>query len=347
MTDRPAAPGSTLDTHLDSRVALLDWLVFVALAGMWGSSFLFIKLALDDGLGPLSVVAYRLWIGAVVLLVVARLTGSRLPRDRGVLASLALVGLINIAIPFTLIHWSEQYIDSALAAILNGLVPLFTIGIAAMLLHDEPITVSRLLGIVVGFGGAVVLLSRDLGPAPGTDAILGLLGQLAVVLASFFYAMSSVTIRRRFGGRALVDDPQRGARPMNPVETALPQVVLAGIVVTAFAIVLEWLPGRAAVPPTLLAWFSVAWLGTFGSALAYVFFYRLLSSWGATRSTLVTYAMPVVGLVLGVLILDERVDLQVLAGTALIIGGIALVNSPIGQRRLYGRGTSTAPIARE
>lgn len=322
----------------------IDWLVFLLLAFMWGSSFMFIKIALETGMGPLTVVTYRLLIGAAVLLVLLRLTGARLPSDPRTVATIAAVGLINIVIPFTLIHWSEQYIDSALASILNGLVPLFAIVIAAIALHDEPITVNRLVGLLIGFAGAVVLLSRDLGAGPAADSTMSLLGQLAVVAASASYALSAVTMRKLFSGKNLVDDPVRGPRPLNPIEIALPQVVLGAAIVVTLAGILEWgQPGAPVLPPDLLAWFSVAWLGLFGSALAYVLYFRLLTAWGATRSTLVTYAMPVVGLILGVVILRETIDLRVLIGLALIIGGIALVSSKIGQRRLYGRRSAPAP----
>jgi drug/metabolite transporter (DMT)-like permease len=332
----------------ERRGSIVDWIVFVLLATMWGSSFMFIKIALEQGMGPLSVVTYRLLIGGAVLVVLLRLTRSRLPGDRRALATMALVGVINIVIPFTLIHWSEQYIDSALASILNGLVPLFAIGIAAVMLPDEPITTNRLVGLVVGFAGAAILLSRDLGAGPGADATMGFLGQLAVVVASGSYALSAVVMRKVFSGRKLIDDPITGPRSPNPVESALPQVVLGLSIEIALAASLEWThPGAAVLPPTPTAWFAVGWLGLFGSALAYVAYFRLLSAWGATRSTLVTYAMPVVGLILGVLVLGERVDLRVLAGLVLIIAGIALVSSPIGQRRLYGRGEATATLPRD
>jgi drug/metabolite transporter (DMT)-like permease len=219
-------------------------------------------------------------------------------------------------------------------------VPLFTIVIASLLLRDEPITVNRLVGLLVGFAGAVLLLGRNLGPTATADAQLALAGELAVVLASVCYAFAAVVFRWRFSGQDVIDDPVRGRRSMNPVEFALLPVFFGAVATTVLALVIDVRAGVAVTPPNLTAWIAVVWLGTLGSGLAYVLYFQLLKAWGATRSTLVTYAMPIVGLALGVVILGERIDLQIVAGSALIIGGIALVNSSIGQRRLFGRGSS-------
>jgi drug/metabolite transporter (DMT)-like permease len=324
------------------------WLAFAATAFAWGSSFLWIKVGLVEGLAPVTLVAYRLWIGALFLALVGRLTGARLPDDRRVLARVGSLGLLYIVAPFTLITWAELWIDSAVASILNGLVPLFTIVIASLFLHDEPITLNRLAGLLIGFGGAVVLLSRNLGPSAAGDPLLVVLGELAVLVASACYASSVVYVRHEFSGRDLVSDPGHGRREMTPVELALPQVFVAAVVATGLAAALEWTrPGTSVTPTTPTAWLAVAWLGLLGSGLAYLLYYRLLHAWGATRSTLVAYAMPIVGLVLGVVVLRETIDLQVILGSGLIIGGIALVNSHVGERRLYGRATAPAPLPRE
>jgi len=324
------------------------WLVFVALSVVWGTSFLFIKIGLDAGLPPFWLVTYRLWIAVAALLVFARLSGARLPSDRAGLLTVAFLGLINVAIPFVLITWGEQYIPSALASILNGLVPLFTIVIAALVLVDEPITVNRLLGLVIGFVGAVLLLSHGLdgGPAsPGqsTDPALALAGELAVVLAAVAYAVSAVYIRRRISGRALIAEPDGSRRAMRPVEIAIPQNVAAAFLVSLLALTVEHPSGGLLVlPPSADAWFAVAWLGALGSALAYLLYFRLLGAWGATRSTLVTYAMPIVGVLAGVLVLGETIEPREVLGMLLIIAGIALVNARVGMRRLYGRKAAIA-----
>lgn len=316
------------------------WLIFGALALAWGSSFLFIKIGVDEGLGPFTLVSYRLWIAVAFLSAVMVLTRGRLPRRDGGLRKLAALAIINVAIPFSLITWGELYISSALASILNGLVPLMVIVLAAMMLRDEPMTANRVGGLLIGFAGAILLLSPDLGVAPGsTDQGAMLLGELALVVASVSYAFSAIYIRRVISGKPLVDDPIRGRRAASPAEIALPQCLVATVITSALALVFER-PGPGTlvpVPPTVPAWVAVAWLGVIGSGLAYLLFFRLISAWGATRTSMVTYVMPIVGISLGVLLLGERLYPAEVIGAALVIGGLVLANSSFGQRRLFGR----------
>jgi drug/metabolite transporter (DMT)-like permease len=211
-------------------------------------------------------------------------------------------------------------VDSALASILNGTVPLFAIVIAAFVLQDEPITVNRLAGLLIGFAGVVVLTGGSLGS--GGD----LVGQLALIAAAASYGAGAVYSRRNI----------RGLRPMIP---ALFQVGFAFAISAALALVLEhpWTE-----PFTPKAAFSVAWLGIFGSGLAYLVMFRLLARWGATRAAMVAYLLPVFGIALGVLVANEHITLAVIAGTLLIVGGVALTNSSVGSRRLFGRARSEA-----
>lgn len=323
--------------------ALLLWLLFIVLSFTWGSSYFFIKVGVDEGLQPFTLIAWRLAISIAALLVLVKVTGSRLPRDRATLARLAFLGVINVAVPFALITWAEQYIGSALASILNGLVPLFAIVFAGLVLHDEPITVNRVAGLVVGFAGAVLLLGRHLAPVPGSDPTLELVGELAVIASCASYAASGVFIRRYLGRRLLVDDPVTGARALRPVEIALPQNAAAFVITALAALLLEpGARGGIAAPASGLGWLSVAWLGVLGSAVAYLMYFKILNVWGVTRTSLVTYVMPIVGIALGVVILRETIDGQVIAGTALVIGGIGLANSKFGQRRIFGRTPAVA-----
>lgn len=323
--------------------ALILWLLFIVLSITWGSSYFFIKVGVEEGLQPFTLIAWRLGIAIAALLALVALTRSRLPRDPATLARLAFLGVINVAIPFALITWAEQFIGSALASILQGLVPLFAIVFAGLVLHDEPITVNRVVGLVVGFAGAVILLGRHLAPTAGSDPTVELVGELAVVASCVSYAASGVFIRRHFGGRLLVRDPRTGPRALRPVEIALPQNAAAFVLTAIAALALERSPGGGIpVPPTGIAWLSVAWLGVLGSAVAYLMYFRILNAWGVTRTSLVTYVMPIVGIVLGVLVLRETIDAQVIVGTALVIGGIGLVNSQFGQRRLFGRSPAAA-----
>src|SRR3990172_2583031 len=138
-----------------------EWLIFLALGFMWGSSYLFIKLAVDD-FGTFTLVALRLAVGAALLWVVIRLARQPLPREPRIYGHLVVMATVNIVIPFALITWAEQSVDSSIAVILTSAVPLFAIVIAPLFLHDEPIRVNGVIGLAVGFVGVIVLTSNDL-----------------------------------------------------------------------------------------------------------------------------------------------------------------------------------------
>ncbi len=323
------------------------WLLFIGVSFAWGSSYFFIKVGLDDGLQPFTLVGWRLAISIIGLAALIAITRSRVPRDPKLLAKLAVMGILYVAIPFSLITWAEQSIDSALAAILQGLTPLFALIIAAIVLHDEPITLNKVGGLVVGFAGAIVILSRYLAPSAGADPSAELAGDIALVLSCLSYAIGATYLRRTIGTRPLMLDPETGPRALRPVEIALPQNIVALAIIAPLAIVFEPAAG-VAMPPTTSAWISVIWLGLVGSAIAYLMFYRLINAWGVYRSSLITYVMPVVGILLGVIVLGESIGLQTLIGAVMVIGGVALANAPIGRRRLYGRAErpAQAPEAR-
>jgi drug/metabolite transporter (DMT)-like permease len=299
-------------TELSSRS---QWLIFLALGFMWGSSYLFIKLAVDD-FGTFTLVALRLTVGAALLWIVIRLAGQALPREPRLYGHLVIMAIFNIVIPFALITWSERTVDSSIAAILTSAVPLFAIVIAPLFLHDEPIRVNGVVGLGVGFVGVIVLTSHDLSVA-NSD----LTGEFALLGASLSYAIGAVYARRNM----------RGVPPLIP---AVFQVTFAMLISGAIALAFEH-PWDAR--PDAEAVFSILWLGILGSGLAYLAMFRLLAIWGATRTTLVAYEIPVVGIILGFLVLQEPIDGRLLFGTALVVGGVALVNSPYGRRRLFGR----------
>lgn len=283
-----------------------DWLLFILLGFFWGSSYLFIKIGVDAGLQPFTLVSLRLLIGLALLAAVVAVAREGLPREPRTYGHLAVMGFFSVALPFTLITWAEQSVDSSLAAVLTGAVPIFTIPIAALLLADERFSMHRLLGVLVGLAGVAVVVGFD--PA----SLLGgaLLPELALIGAAASYALGGVYARRNV----------HGLRPMIP---ALLQVALALVMVSIPALLLER-PWEARL--TAEALFAVAWLGLLGSGLAYLVFFRLLGRWGATRTTLVAYLLPIWGLVLGALVLSEPIDARLLVGTALVIGGIGLVN---------------------
>lgn len=301
---------------MTDRATRAEWLIFLALGFMWGSSYLFIKLAVDD-FGTFTLVALRLIVGGLFLWSALRVTGTPIPRGRRVYEHLLVMAVINIVVPFALITWAEQTVDSSLAAILTSPVPLFAIVLSAIFLRDEPMRVNGVAGLLVGFIGVVVITSRGL---DGTDDS-PLAGQLALLGATFSYAAGAVYARRNVRG-------------LPAIIPAVFQVTFAAIITTVLAIALER-PWEAR--PDLQAVFAILWLGILGSGFAYLFVFRLFKSWGATRTTLVAYLLPIVGIVLGFLVLSEPVDARLIVGTGLVIAGVALVNGRWGRRRVFGR----------
>jgi drug/metabolite transporter (DMT)-like permease len=303
---------------MSNRGGRIDWIIFLALGFFWGSSYLFIKIGVDHGLEPFTLIMFRLAIGAVLLASVVAWFREPLPRDPRMFGHLFVMGVVNIAIPFSLITFAEKAVDSSLAAVINGAVPLFVIVIAATFLRGEQITVNRLVGLVVGFVGVAVLVGLDVTDLGSANAV----GELALVGATISYAIGAVYARAHI----------HGLRPMIP---ALFQVFFGLVVVSVLALALEH---PFAVVPAPEALFAVVWLGLLGSGVAYLCFFRILQRWGATRTSMVAYLLPVFGIALGALVLNEPIAPSTLVGTVLVIGGIALVNSRYGTRPLFSRG---------
>ena len=299
-----------------ARPTQRDWLSLLVLALMWGTSYAFIKLGVQT-LPTFTLIASRLFIGFAFLASVVAIAREPLPRSPRVYLHLLVMAVINIVIPFFLITTAERSVDSAIAAIINGAVPLVVILLAALVFHDEPITLGRLLGLLVGYAGVIVIVSPGLAKSTGSE----ISGELALVGSTISYGIGAVYSRRNM----------RGLRPMIP---AMFQVGFAFVIVSALALINE--------QPFAIAWngdalLAVAWLGVFGSGAAYLLNFRLLSRIGATRTSILAYFLPIIGIISGALMFQEHIDPLVLVGTALVLGGIALVNGRFLQRQLYGR----------
>jgi drug/metabolite transporter (DMT)-like permease len=279
---------------------------FILLGLIWGSSFLWIKIAVDE-IPPATLVAYRMSLGALGLL--AFLAAGRqltIPRGRQ-LVPLAILGAVNTSLPIFLISWAEQFVDSGTAAVLNSLVPIFSLIIAGILLRTEPVTWLRTLGLLIGFGGAALLASREL--ALRGD-LAGLIGSVAVVVAAICYAAGASFAKYR------IRDTPRYA-------VAAWSLVFAALYMWALALVAD---GGLIVPTQVDTIVAVVWLGVLGSFIAYLCYFFLLEQLGATLTTMVTYVFPVVGVTLGVVVLGELLDWRLVLGTVLVTLGIAVVS---------------------
>ena len=298
------------------------WIVFLALGFFWGSSYLWIKIGLES-VPPLTLIALRLALGAAFLATVVAVAKQELPKTRRMYGHLLVMAVVNIVIPFMLIGYGEQSIDSALASILNATVPLTVIVLAPLFLPEERVTLAKAAGLAVGFAGVIILLAPDL--LHLSDASLE--GELMLLGSSVSYGVGNVYSRKNV----------HGLRPMIP---ALFQVGFAACIIIPLALIVDrpW----ETVHPEPSAIIAVLWLGLLGSGLAYLCFFTILQRWGATRTSTVAYLLPVVGIVAGALVLNDPVTIERVVGTLLVIAGIALVSSGPAIKRLLRRGDATA-----
>jgi len=286
-----------------------QWIEFLALTLIWGASFLWIKIAVRE-VGPFTIVSIRLVMAMAAILPFLIRGRVGVPRSGRMWWHIVVQGLTSTALPWILITWAEKHIDSALATVLNGTVPLFTIVIAHLWLSDDRMTTRRVAGLLVGFVGVLILVGNDLRflAGGGDDATrLMLLGQLAMLCSSFFYAFSNVYARRHF-------------RTVPPVFQAFYTMLAADALMWIVTPVVE-APFR--LPALPITWLAIAWLGVLGAGVSYLIFYHLLHEIGPTRMATVTFTIPVVGVTLGVIFLGEALTWQLIAGTVLIVSGVA------------------------
>jgi drug/metabolite transporter (DMT)-like permease len=287
--------------------------LLLALSAIWGSSFMFIKVGLED-LEPSTLVAGRLVLAALTLVVIVALRtplGAAWAQIRAHFGAFLFVALLNSVVPFWLLAWGETRIDSGLAALLQAGAPLFTALLAALFVRSERVEGYRLAGVVIGFGGVALLV----GAVPSGNV----LGALAVVLTGFCYAASSLA-----GGRYL--------RAVPAATIALGTATIAAVVVLPFGIA-----QAPSTPPSWKVIGSVVMLGVVGLGIAYVIYFGLITGAGASRAILVTYLVPPMALFYGATLLDESVSGTDVAGLALILLGVSLGTGVVRQRLRRGR----------
>jgi drug/metabolite transporter (DMT)-like permease len=289
------------------------WALLIALSVLWGGSFFFVGIAVKE-LPPLTIVALRVGGAAAALALVVWATGARPALSWPLARQLAVMGLLNNLIPFTLLVWGQTRIASGLAAILNAFTPIATVVLAHVLTDDERLTAPRAIGALLGLAGTVVLVGRE----AVTGAGGALWAQLACLGATLSYALASI-YGRRFKALGL-----------SPLATATGQVSAAALMLLPVAAVADrpWtLPSPG--PET---WGAILGIALLSTALAYVLYFRILALAGATNLMLVTLLVPVSALALGVLVLDETLRPAHLAGFALIAAGLACIDGRLLRR---------------
>lgn len=274
------------------------------LAGIWGWSFLLIKVAVG-GMPPAAVTFARVALGMVVLLAVVRMRGLRLPSGREAWRHFGVVGMFGSAVPFTLLAWGEQHIESALTAVLNASTPLFAALLVAVFLGQR-LRRSQSVGLLLGFIGVGVAAGLGVSELSGAS----LAGEAAAVAAGACYAIAITYAKRHLSD-------------LSPLVAAAGQLVTATVLTLPFAVTAT---AREGIDLTGRRVLAVVLLGVLGTGLAYVLFYRVIADLGPTMASAVTYLVPVMAVTVGVLFLHEPFHLRLLAGGALIVGGIVLLN---------------------
>lgn len=288
-------------------MTLSEWGMLLTLSMLWGGAFFFNGVAVRE-LPVFTIVVSRVALAALILLAVLRLSGERLPAGRQVWAALLVMGLLNNVFPFTLIVGGQQHIASGVASILNASTPLFTVVFAHFLTADEKFDPGRLAGVVIGFLGVGVMIGLDTAQALGADVV----AQLMCLAAAVSYAFAGI-YGRRF--RAL---------GISPMATAAGQVTASSAVLMPLMLVVDrpW----TLEMPSLAAVGALVGLAALSTAFAYVLFFRILSTAGATNLALVTFLIPVSAILLGVLFLGETLLARHLAGMVLIGLGLAALD---------------------
>jgi len=286
------------------RYTNLLWLFL--LGGIWGSSYLFIKVIVAEVPAP-TLVAARLTLATAFLWIILRVRGLSMPSSLETWGRFAVMGLLNSAVPYWLISWSEQYIPSGLASLLQATTPVFTVILAQFLSSDERITMLKIAGVIVGFAGVGILMLPEL--RQGLRA--NLMGQLAVVGSSLCYAVTALYARQRLRGQP-------------PLVLVTGQMTTGMLLMLPVSLLLDRPFGLSPSPQAVASWIGLTVLGT---VVAYLIYFTLIQRTSATFTTTVTYIVPVNGLVLGTLVLGEPLSAALLGSLVLIMLGVLLVRT--------------------
>ncbi len=291
-----------------------NWLMLLAVSIIWAGSFLLTEIALRD-VPPLSIMTARVTIGALGLYAMMRAAGVCLPNSRDVaphvlVLAFLLLGLVNNVVPFSLIVWGQTHLSASLASILNATMPLFTIFLAHFFTSDEKLTFNKLVGILAGLAGVMVIVGND-----GIDFASGTtLGKLAILGAACSYAIAAL-IARRFARWQL-----------HPLFVAFGQSAAAACIAVPLSAYID-MPWQLTVTPQ--GWAALVALGLVCSSLAYALYFRLIANAGATNASLVTLLIPPFAIVSGALLLGERLSEVQIGGMALILLGLLITDGRI------------------
>jgi len=296
---------------METQMRLMDWILLIILSLIWGGSFYYAEIALRE-VTPLVVVWGRVAGAAVILALVMRLKGMVFPKETGLWTAFLVMGLLNNVIPFSLIVWGQTEITGSLASIFNATTPLFTIVLAQFFTRDEKINLLKVIGLLVGFAGVIVMV--------GMEALSGLSGvvlaQITILGAAISYGCAAIW-GRRFKG-------------LNPMITATGQVTCSGLVMTPIALIFGFPDGYFLPSDEVL--FAIGFMALFCTVVAYILYFKILATSGATNLMLVTFLVPLSAIALGSLFLDERLSTDQLIGMGLILFGLLIIDGRVFKR---------------
>ena len=296
------------------KMTASDWLILFILSVLWGGAFIFAGIALRE-LPPFTIVALRVSIAAVILNLIIFLSGRRYNISWKMAGNLLLMGLMNNAIPFSLIVWSQTRITAGQASILNATTPIFTIILAHYLTGDEKITVNRMVGILMGLAGVIVLIG------PGVFGKTGFnpLPQLAVLGAGLAYSLSGI-----FGKRF-------GKTGMDPLLISGGQLIGSSLILLPLALIIDkpWNFPWPSPQPVL----AILGLAVFSTALAYILYFRVLKRAGAGNVLLVTMIIPFVAIFLGAAVLGETLHIREIGALLILVAGLLVIDGRVLGRK--------------
>ncbi len=295
------------------RMGGTDWAMLLTLSAIWGASFLFIEIAVETT-RPFTLVLIRLALAALALWAVLLVRRERLDLPPGAPFAFLILALLTTVIPFILFAYAQREITGSLGAILNATTPIWGVIVAHLALADEKATPAKIAGVILGFGGVAAMIGPDFLSEVGTSVP----AQLACLAATFCYALSGVYARRF---------KPMGVRPMS---VATGQLSAGALVMIPLVLLFE--PPWATPAPSAGAWAALTCLALLCTSFAYILYFRLVASAGATNSLLVTFLIPVSAILLGAIFLGERLEPRHMLGLALIAAGLAAIDGRLLRR---------------
>lgn len=290
-----------------------DWLLLILLSILWGGSYFFVEIALT-ALPIFTIVFLRVFTAAILLLLFIFLSGRKLPKERKIWFTLFVMGILNNAIPFTMIVSGQQYINSGFASILIAATPFFTVTAAHFLTKDEKINISKITAVLFGILGVTVLI--------GFESLIWeaneLKGIIFILIASLSYSTAGI-----WGKRFKSLD-------IDPVATATGQLICSSILLLPVMLISDK-PWNLPFPP-LEVWGAIIGIALFSTSIAYIVYFKILANYGATNVLLVTFLIPIVAVVLGILFLSEEFKVQYLLGMLIIGIGLLAIDGRLIQK---------------